>query len=239
MKIGLQLYTIRDSYQNAEEFKANIKKVKELGYEGVEFAGYAGMEAEELKQFIAETGLVAISSHQGLNDLEFKLEEVIAYNKTLGCKYIICAYAPTTSKEEVDHVVRVMGNAAPIVKDNGMELLYHNHSNEFVPLEDGSLPLNSIAESCNLELDTYWVFNAGVEPCHFIKNHVSNISLIHLKDGNFEGHPCAIGEGFNNIKGIRAASEEIGTEWLIVENDRPTPDGISDVARSIRFLKGE
>lgn len=238
MKIGLQLYTIRDTYQNAEEFKANIKKVKELGYEGVEFAGYAGMTAEELKQFIDETGLTAISSHQSLKDLEFNLEEVIQYNKTLGCKYIVCAFASTATREETDHVVRVMGNARKAVEDNGMELLYHNHSHEFVKLEDKSLPLALIGESCGLELDTYWVFHAGVEPCSFIKNHADNISLVHLKDGDFEGHPCAIGEGVNNIKGIRAISEKIGTEWLIVENDKPTPDGISDVARSIRYLKG-
>ncbi len=238
MKIGLQLYTIRDTYENAEEFKAGIKKVKELGYEGVEFAGYAGMAAEELKDFINEVGIEVISSHQSLNDLEFKLDEIIGYNKTLGCKYIVCAYAPTASKEEVDHVIRVMSNAKKAVEDNGMELLYHNHSHEFVKLEGGSLPLESIAEICNLEIDTYWVFNAGVEPCSFIKNHADKISLVHLKDGNFEGHPCAIGEGFNNVKGIREMSERIGTEWLIVENDRPTPDGITDVGRSIRYLKG-
>lgn len=238
MKIGLQLYTIRDSYENAKEFKAAIKKVKELGYEGVEFAGYAGMEAEELKAFIDETGITAISAHHSLQDLEFKLEETIQYDKILGCKYIVCAYAQTTSKEEVDHVVRVMSNAKKVAAEYGMEALYHNHSNEFVVLEDGSLPLALIGESCNLELDTFWVFHAGVEPCSFLKNNAEKISLVHLKDGNFEGTPCAIGEGFNNIKGIREMSERIDSPWLIVENDKPVPDGISDVSRSISYLKG-
>ncbi len=238
MKIGLQLYTIRDTYETAEEFKAAIKKVKELGYDGVEFAGYAGMAAEELKLFINELGLEAISSHQSLNDLEFKLEDIISYNKTLGCKYIVCAMGSTGNKEEVDHVVKVMSTAKKVVEDSGLELLYHNHSHEFKVLEDGSVPLSLIAESCNLELDTYWVFNAGIEPCSYIKEHADKISLIHLKDGNFEGYPCAIGEGFNNIKGISEMSDRIGMEWLIVEDDRPTPDGISDVGRSIRYLKG-
>ncbi len=238
MKIGLQLYTIRDTYQNADEFKANIKKVKELGYDGVEFAGYAGMDANDLKAFLDEIGLEAISSHHGLNDLEFKLDELVQYNKTLGCKYMICAFAPTGNKEEVDHVVKVMSAAKKTVADNGMELLYHNHSHEFKILDDGSLPLALIGDSCNLELDTFWVFNAGVEPCSFIRDNKDVISLIHLKDGSFEGVPCAIGEGFNNIKGIREMSARIGMEWLIVENDKPTPDGLSDVGRSIRYLKG-
>ncbi len=238
MKIGLQLYTIRDSYENAEEFKAAIKKVKELGYEGVEFAGYAGMKAEELKLFLDELGLEAISSHQSLKDLEFSLEDIIKFNKTLGCKYIVCAFAPTGNKEEVEHVIKVMGNTKHVVADKGMELLYHNHSHEFKKLEDGSVPLNVIGECCNLELDTYWVFHAGVEPCSFIREQAGNVSLIHLKDGNFEGGPCAIGEGFNNIKGISEMSERIGMEWLIVENDNPAPDGLADVGRSIRYLRG-
>ncbi len=238
MKIGLQLYTIRDTYQNAEEFKAGLKKVKGLGYDGVEFAGYAGLAAEELKLFLDDLGLEAISSHHSLDDLELRLEDTISYNKTLGCKYIVCAFAPTNNKEEVEHIIRVMNEAKKAVAAHGMELLYHNHSHEFKVLEDGGIPIARIAESCNLELDTYWVFHAEVEPCSYIREHAEKISLIHLKDGNFEGVPCAIGEGFNNIKGIRAMSERIGMEWLIVENDKPTPDGIADVGRSIRYLKG-
>lgn len=238
MKIGLQLFTIRDTYRNANEFKECLKKVKELGYDGVEFRGYAGMAAEELKAFLDDLGLEAISSHHSLDELEFKLDEMVQYNKALGCKYMVCAKAPTGNREEVDHAVKVMSAAKKTVADNGMELLYHNHSHEFKKLENGSLPLVLIGESCNLELDTYWVFYAGVEPCSFIREHADNISLIHLKDGNFEGVPCAIGEGYNNIKGISEMSQRIGMEWLIVENDKPTPDGLSDVGRSIRYLKG-
>ncbi|MFU0828589.1 MAG: Sugar phosphate isomerase/epimerase [Lachnoclostridium sp.] len=237
MRIGLQLYTVRDSYKNGEEFKKILKKIKELGYEGVEFAGYAGLGAKELKEFLDNISLVAISSHHSLQDLEENLDRVIAYNKVLGCQYIVCAYGPTGTKAEVDHIIRVIRRACGAVKDSGMELIYHNHSNEFIPLADGRIPLDLIGESCNLELDTYWAFHAGVEPCHYIKKHESRISLIHLKDGDFEGRPCAIGEGYNNIKGILAISEKLNTEWLIVENDMPAPDGISDITRSIRFLK--
>lgn len=35
MKLALQLYTLRDTYLNKEEFKAVLRKVKELGYDGV------------------------------------------------------------------------------------------------------------------------------------------------------------------------------------------------------------
>lgn len=237
MQKGLQLYTIRDSYKNGEEFKGVIKAVKELGYEQVEFAGFSDLTAEELRDYLKELGLTPISSHQSLVNLKLHLEETISYHKALGIPYIILAYAPTSTPEEVDELISVLQNAKEVIKENGMELLYHNHSHEFVKLPDGRVPMDLIRETVRLELDTFWVFHAGVEPCSYIKEHEKEIALIHLKDGDFEGHPLAVGEGYNNVKGIVAMAKNIGLEQIIVENDYPVPDGISDIGRSIEYLK--
>lgn len=43
MKIALQLYSVRDCIQSGEDMRAVMKKIKAMGYEGVEFAGYAGL----------------------------------------------------------------------------------------------------------------------------------------------------------------------------------------------------
>lgn len=237
MKLGLQLYTVRDSYDNKEEFKDLLKKVKELGYDGVEFAGFCGMDATELKEYLQEIGLVPIASHQSLNDLESNLDYVINFLKKLGCKYVVCAFAPTDDMDNMSHLKEIMIGAKKLITDAGMELLYHNHSHEFKSLPEGMIPMDLIGVYSKYELDTYWVFNAGLEPCSYMRDHKDLISLIHLKDGNFEGHPLALGEGINNIKGIFEMSKIIGTEWIIVENDNPTPNGLSDVARSMEYLK--
>lgn len=237
MKIGLQLYTIRDAYENAEEFKASLKKVKELGYDQVEFAGYGDLPALELKQYLEEVGLVAVSCHRGLTDLSDNLKETIQYNKELGIKYIACAYAPTSNQEEMEQLLNILSAAKDEIAEAGMELLYHNHSHEFIPLEDGRLPMDLIKECVRLELDTFWVFHAGVEPCAYLNDNADKIALVHIKDGSFEGKPSAIGEGYNNIKGIVKMAEVIGMDHVIVENDNPVPDGLSDVKRSIENLK--
>ena len=237
MKIGIQLYSIRDTYTNGEEFKKSLIKIKELGYEGVEFAGYAGLQAEELRDFLSEIGLEAISSHYGVDDLEAKLEELLTYNHKLGIKIIVCAYAPTSNLEELKRLQSVMETAQEAAKAYGIKVAYHNHSEEFEIIEDGSVPMDLIKEYCELEVDTYWVFNSRVNPYDYIKENADHISLIHLKDGDLEGNPCALGEGRNDIKGILSAAQEIGTEWVIVENDHPIPDGLSDVARSMTYLK--
>ncbi|GJM68777.1 hypothetical protein HMSSN036_09930 [Paenibacillus macerans] len=39
-KVGLQLYTVRDHLER--DFEGTLRKVAELGYKGVEFAGFTG-----------------------------------------------------------------------------------------------------------------------------------------------------------------------------------------------------
>ena len=131
---------------------------------------------------------------------------------------------------------RVVKAARAAAEPHGITLAYHNHSHEFEPLPDGVRHIDHIAGFCKLEPDTYWVYNSRVDPYQYLKDHAQDVALVHLKDGDENGNPCAIGEGKNDILGILRASAEIGVEWVVVENDDPTPDGLSDVQRSIEWI---
>ena len=62
-KIGIQLYTLREEME--KDVEATLKAVAEMGYDCVEFAGYFGKTAEEMKALLDCYGLEAISVHQG------------------------------------------------------------------------------------------------------------------------------------------------------------------------------
>ena len=81
MGIGLQLYTLRD--ETAVDFAGTLRKVAELGYEGVEFAGYGGLSAAEMQELLQETGLQAVGSHVGLDRLREDLQGEIDYLKAI------------------------------------------------------------------------------------------------------------------------------------------------------------
>ena len=49
-KLGLQLYSVRDFME--QDMEATLKAVSEMGYECVEFAGYFGKTAEEVKALL-------------------------------------------------------------------------------------------------------------------------------------------------------------------------------------------
>lgn len=236
MKIALQMYTVRDLCKTGADLLRALRQVGKLGYDGVEFAGYAGLGAQEIKDVLAETGLEAVAAHESVDRLESSLDEVLSYSKDIGCDKVVCAYAPIGSREDLRRLKKSLTAASARAAELGITVLYHNHTHEFRPL-DGVRPIDEIKRFCPLELDTYWAFASKVDVCAYLKENAGRIGLIHLKDGGLDSVPCAVGEGKNDIAGIVGTAAKLGYEWLIVENDRPVPDGFSDAARSIAYLR--
>ncbi|BBH18805.1 hypothetical protein Back11_01500 [Paenibacillus baekrokdamisoli] len=85
--IGLQLYTLRD--EMLQDMASVLQQVAEMGYEGVEFAGYYGYRPEQLKSFLSELSLKAIGSHVNMERLQNHLEEEIEMNVAIGSQYVI------------------------------------------------------------------------------------------------------------------------------------------------------
>ena len=62
------------------------------------------------------------------------------------------------------------------------------------------------------------------------------IVLIHIKDG-VGRKPKALGEGECDLKKVVDGVNAIGLDWVILENDDPTPTGLEDIKRSYAWLK--
>ena len=87
LPVALQLYSVRDSL--AEDFFGTLKKVRELGYDGVEFAcGLFGNAPEEIRDFLLNIGLVPVSAHVGLPEMRERGDAVFEDYATIGCRYI-------------------------------------------------------------------------------------------------------------------------------------------------------
>lgn len=237
MKLAVQLYTLREDYSNGEEFLEILEKVKEIGFDGVEFAGYAGLESEVIKAKLDELGLVAVGCHMRIENYEGeKLEESIKLGKALGMKYMGVGGADHSTKEEVDKLVDVFSKANERGKEEGIKFYYHNHTEEFENEIDGKLIMDRIAEGAYLEIDTYWSYCGGADNYKYITEHKDDIILLHVKDG-IDRHPMALGEGDNDLLSVFKAAKDSGMEWLVLENDDPKPNGIDDITRSMAYFK--
>jgi sugar phosphate isomerase/epimerase len=237
MKLAVQLYTLRNDYSTPEEFLDILTKVKELGFEGVEFAGYAGLEPEVIKAKLDELGLEAVGCHMSIDNYrKDKLADSIKLGKALGLKYMGVGGAPHTTKEDIKDLVDVFSYANKVGEKEGMKFYYHNHTEEFEMSFDGKLCMDCIAEGAYLEIDTYWSYCGGGDNYSYIKNHADKIVLLHIKDG-IDRHPKALGEGDCDIPAVFKAAKETGIEWLILENDEPVPNGVDDIKRSMEYFK--
>lgn len=237
MKLAVQLYTLRNDYSNGEEFLKILEEVKKIGFEGVEFAGYAGLEPEVIKAKLDELGLTAVGCHVDMSNYKpDKIEDSIKIGKTLGMKYMGIGGAGHSTKEEVQEIIDTFSYANKVGEKEGIKFYYHNHTEEFENSFDGKLCMDCIADGAYLELDTYWSYCGGADNYSYIKDHADKIVLLHIKDG-IDRHPLALGEGDNDLPSVFKAAKETGIEWLILENDEPTPNGIDDIKRSMEYFK--
>jgi sugar phosphate isomerase/epimerase len=93
--IALQLYTLRDLTRN--DIAGVLKQVGEMGYEGVEPAGYGNLDALTIKRVLDDNGLKVVGNHVGFEALDNSLQSVIDDNLLLDNRYIVCPSIPAIS----------------------------------------------------------------------------------------------------------------------------------------------
>lgn len=184
-KVGIQLYSIRDAME--KDMDATLKAVKEMGYDYVEFAGYFGKSAEEVKAILDKYGLKAVSVHQGIDLFEKEGKAAVDYLNTLGVKY--CAipwYSVNEFHNNWDETIEKFIKVSKLLREGGIQLMYHNHDFEFQKI-DGEFILDKLYGAISNEMlkpqfDTCWIHYAGVNPAEYLKKYNGKIEILHLKD---------------------------------------------------------
>lgn len=190
--VALQLYSVRDAMES--DFAGTIKAVKEMGYDGVEFAGLFGNKPAEIKALLKETGLVPVSAHVPYDEIAADPEMVIADYAEIGCKFIAIPYAVEDRRpgaELFKDTVEGIRKFAAVAKKYGIVMLYHNHDFEFKMVGDvyGLDLLYSTLTSDELqtELDTCWVNVGGENPAKYVIKYSGRAPVVHLKDFYMSG----------------------------------------------------
>ena len=250
MKIALALYSIRDDME--KDFRVGLQAAKDMGYDGVEFAGFAGNKPEDVRDMISDIGIEPISAHVPITDLTADPVGVISAYKLVGCSYIAIPWLDEPNRPGSDNWSKVKNDIANIAeecKKQGITLLYHNHDFEFVKDKDtGEYALDQLfREIPALEtlIDTCWVRIAGEEPAAFVRKYKGRAPIVHLKDYMLEGEKPAqmyeligvdesvdekggafefrpVGYGVQDIPALVDAAAYAGADWVVTEQDFPS-----------------
>lgn len=228
LPVALQVYSIRDDA--AENFVKSMQEVKRMGYDGVELAGLYNLSPAQIRDTLKEIGLTPISAHVPYSEFMRDLQETIDSYVTIGCRYLVVPFLTEDYRYGTENFKEVMENLPKIAqacKKAGVTLLYHNHDFEFEKTETGEFILDYMyrtipADELQVELDTCWVKVAGVDPVMYLRQYTGRTPIVHLKDFNGK-EPMefrAVGHGVQDFPAILKEATSIGSEWVVVEQDR-------------------
>ena len=185
--IAYQIYSARKEAE--QDLLSVLRQLKALGYDGVEFAGFYGHSAQDVRAMLEECGLRAVSSHVALKLIEADMQGVIDYHKAIGCDYIAVPYLSTEQRPGTPAfagVLRTIYQFGCLCRDNGIQLLYHNHDFEFVSFS-GMYALDFLyaampEDVLKTEIDVCWVKYAGEDPAAYLRKYAGRAPVVHLKD---------------------------------------------------------
>jgi sugar phosphate isomerase/epimerase len=235
---AVQLYSLRE--QCKTDLPGALAAVSKIGYKGVEFAGYHGHKAEELRKLLDENGLVACGTHSPFETvLGDKLKETIEFNHIIGNKFLIVPWLVGLAKPGWLDLAKQFNGIADELKPEGMWVGYHAHEHDFKKL-DGEYPwdifFGNTKPEVIMQLDTGNCRTGGADPLTVLRKYPGRARTIHIKA--FGGGPEAvIGEDKINWPPIFAFCESKGgTDWCVLEHET-SKDPLDAVKRSFEVLR--
>lgn len=236
--IGIQLYTLRRPF--SDDPVATLDRIRNIGYDSVEFAAPMTMDFGALGTRMREIGLDCPSVHVGLADMGERPEAVLRVAGALGCRYIVMPFVEPQRRDWQD-VVAALTSFALRARDEGYRVAYHHHDFEF-DAADGTRPFDFlVAETdpdlVHFELDVYWLRKAGEDPKAVIERLHGRVKLVHLKDMAPDGSMTDVGAGTLDFPSLLEAAGAAGVEHFFVEHDFPPKPYWPSVEASLRYLR--
>lgn len=202
MKIGLQIYTVRNSFK--KDPMGTLEKISALGYKVIELANHRAdkdpgtglnIGARQLKLKADEVGISIIGGHvmpedsnmiDGFYKQEDNINHIIEYYNELGSKYIVIPIDFFPTKDYLLKRCKLYNKIGEVFYKAGLNLLYHNHFHDFQCFDDeyifDIILDNTDPKYMNIELDAYWAMRGGMNPAETIRQYGNRISIIHGKD---------------------------------------------------------
>lgn len=228
--LALQLYSVREDC--ARDLPGTLKSLSNMGYKGVEFAGYHGHSADDLKRILKSADLKVVGTHININSLlGDELDRTVLFNKILGNQFLIVPSLPPwmiNSKVEWLETAQLMNRIAKRIKPEGLRVGYHNHPNaRAFQRINGELPWDLLFGATSpdvlMQLDAGNAMREGLSPdeiLEILSRYPNRSVTVHLKEFSSTNEQALLGEGEMKWKEFFSLCRTIGgTKWYIIEQE--------------------
>lgn len=245
-KLGIQLFTLRDFCQNAEDFDATLAYLSEMGVKDVQISAIGPIEAEIQKEILNKHGMSVCVTHKPFDRFVNDTEKLIEEHKIIDCYALGLGAAGDEyrdTKENVDAFIEKINAFSPALKANGMTFNYHNHDFEFKALDNGMTMIDYLIENTDPEVfhfipDVAWIHFAGADPVEYLRKMKGRVSVCHFKDYILVDGVrkfCTLGEGRVDLKACYEACKELGIPYIMYEQDNDWIDGDAKKATKLSW----
>jgi sugar phosphate isomerase/epimerase len=245
---GVQIAGVRE--QAERDLAELLRTLRQIGFTEVELHAIVYHHpAATLRRMIEDAGLRAPAGHFSLAGIETKAD----YARELGLEYMVAMLRPRPqSLDEYRLIADQLNQAGRTIAGYGMTfaLLFHNH--ELLPQEESSgfaeLMEHTDPALVSLEVDAYWIVQAGVDPADFLRRHQDRVKLLHLKDRLLgfptsyttdadSDHSTELGKGEIAWPALLQQAREQGIQYAFLDYDKSSGPILESLEQSLTYLK--
>ena len=259
MKKAVQLFMLGTVMNNEKQAQQTLFAIKKAGYDAIELCGFMiqpmGMVVRILTQaagmpvgkggnldwhaLVKESGLEVVGLHLDLGTLEKDISACAEEAKSFGTTYIVITGMyrfDYGSEAAVKELAQRLNKAGKALKEQGMELLYHNHNCELRRMESGKLAYEILLEETdpeyvNFEFDSYWFAEGGADPLDWMQKLGNRMKLWHINDRGsrvrgasmtpiLKSDSMELGTGNMPLDALLEPAKKTGCEGVILESHR-------------------
>lgn len=242
--IGIQLYTVRQQFRTDPE--GTLRRLAEIGYREVEFAGYPPGSAQDVRRMLQRHGLSAPSSHVGLREVDETWQRTLEFAAGVGQRFVTVPSFGGNDRRTLDGIKRVaarFNQAGEAARKHGLTFSYHNHDFEFAPVE-GAVPFDVLLAETDpklvtFEMDLYWITKGGKDPLDYFAKWPGRFPQVHVKDMDATPRKFFTDVGTGTIDFVRIfrKAKQAGIRHYYYEQDETPGDPLASAQASFRYLR--
>ena len=256
MKLGAQLFSLRNFLQTEEGTMAVFRACKDMGYESIQYSGKViatNEDAALIRRATEEANIELANTSFGAQEIMDDPKAVIEKMDMMGSRYTMVGAMPKEyrgSREGTEQFLKDMETPTKILLDAGKIITYHNHAYEFAPLSDANGITMEILVGSDMGwqfmLDVCWAVHGGADPLKLMDAMgADRLHQVHFKDMVTEktekGNPifCPCGKGIVDLTSFYEKCRAFGVQHGFVEQDNAAtlPDPLDEMAQSCRYLR--
>jgi sugar phosphate isomerase/epimerase len=235
---GIQLYTLRDYIQTAEDFDNTLARLAKMGIHDVQISAIGDIPAEIQRDILNKYSMQVCITHKPIDRMKNDLDNLLHEHEIIGCHDIGIGCAPSDARDNSGAVrafIKDLNAIGENMAKRGFHLYYHNHAFEFYRLADmNKCMMDLLLAETNPEYvgfipDVAWADYGGQNPVELLEKMKGRVKVIHFKDYMFDENSVRrfvpLTKGVVDLKACYDAACRLEIPYIMYEHDDNWPDG--------------